>query len=64
LEYITVKQDLLEGRLGQPKGRGAIGRIISLGANASGTPGAVVDFGRGYAPDINLTELSPVSILP
>lgn len=57
-------QDTLEGRLDQPAGRGAIGRVISVTSDPKVTPAAKVDFGRGYAPGINLSELSLVSVAP
>jgi hypothetical protein len=56
-------QDTLEGRLGQPKGRGAIGKLVSISTGNDGVQAAVVDFGRGFAPGINLSELSLVSVV-
>ena len=56
-------QDTLEGRLGQPKGRGAIGKVVSVSTRDNGVQAAVVDFGRGYSPGINLSELSLVSVV-
>ena len=55
-------QDRLEGRLDQPKGRGAIGKVISISTGEDGPKAATVDFGRGYSPGINLSELSLVSV--
>jgi hypothetical protein len=63
---ITVRalvQDMLEGRLDQPKGRGAIGKVLSVSTGDSGEPVAVVDFGRDYSPGIYLSELSPVVLV-
>ena len=54
-------QDLLEGRLNQPEGRGAIGRVKSLGFAENGEPYAIVDFGRGYKIGIFLAELSSIN---
>ena len=56
-------QDILEGRLDQPKGRGAIGRVTSVSTGDHGAPLAIVDFGRGYSPGINLSELSLVNFV-
>jgi hypothetical protein len=56
-------QDILEGRLDQPKGRGAIGKIVSISTGNDDVPGAVVDFGRGYSVGINLSELRLVSVV-
>jgi len=53
-------QDILEGRMDQPQGRGAIGKVTSLGNN--GVDYAMVDFGNGYSVGINLSELSLVSV--
>ena len=57
-------QDTLEGRLGQPKGRGAIGKVVSISTGNNGIEAAVVDFGRGYSVGINLSELTLVSVVP
>ncbi len=57
-------QDILEGRLGQPKGRGAIGKVISISTGNNDVQAAVVDFGRGYSPGINLSELTLVRVVP
>lgn len=56
-------QDIFEGRLGQPKGRGAIGKVVSLIVGNNGGPVAMVDFGRNYSVGINVTELSLVSVV-
>ena len=56
-------QDILEGRLGQPKGRGAIGKVVSLSTGDNGQQVAMVDFGRGYSVGINLSELTLVSVV-
>lgn len=55
-------QDILEGRLNQPGGRGAIGRVTFVYAADNHKPLAVVDFGRGYSAIIYFSELSCVSI--
>jgi len=55
-------QDILEGRLNQPRGRGAIAKVKSMGSDAKGRPGAMVDFGRGYVVGINISELSLVAV--
>jgi hypothetical protein len=57
-------QDTLEGRLDQPKGRGAMGKVVSISTGNNDVPGAVVDFGRGYSVGINLSELALVSVVP
>lgn len=58
-------QDILEGRLDQPKGRGAIGKVVSLlPSGTDGKPGAMVDFGRDYTVPINLSELALVRVAP
>ena len=56
-------EDILVGRLGQPQGRGDIGKVVAMGSSPGGVPGAIVDFGRGYVVDINLDELSLVNIV-
>ena len=55
-------QDLLEGRLNQPEGRGAIGKVISVRNADNGQPVALVDFGRGYQVPIQESELSLVKV--
>jgi hypothetical protein len=62
IEVGSYVKDKLEGRLGQPEGRGAIGKVLLI-SSASGVPAAKVDFGRGYTPGIKLSELSPVKIV-
>jgi hypothetical protein len=58
-------EDIYEGRMNQPHGRGAIGKILSLGSDPNnGNPGATVDFGRGFVVGINLSELSLVQVNP
>ncbi|MGP8201888.1 MAG: hypothetical protein ACLQU4_20550 [Limisphaerales bacterium] len=57
-------QDILEGRTNQPRGRGAIGKVLSLGPNDSGDPCAQVDFGRGCVKGIMLRELSLIRFVP
>jgi hypothetical protein len=60
----TYVQDTLEGRLDQPKGRGAMGKVVSISTGNNDVPGAVVDFGRGYSVGINLSELALVRVVP
>ena len=57
-------QDILEGRLDQPKGRGAIGKVTSLMTGSDNIPAAKVDFGNDYSVNIRLSELSRVRITP
>jgi len=57
-------QDLLEGRLDQPMGRGAIGKVVSISTGNNNVKVAVVDFGRDYSVAISLSELSLVSVSP
>jgi hypothetical protein len=56
-------QDTLEGRLDQPKQRGAIGKVVSVSTGKNDVPGAMVDFGRGYSVGINLSELALVRVV-
>ena len=56
-------QDIFEGRLHQPKGRGAIGKVVSVETPEDGTPCAVVDFGRGYSVPIKLSELALLRVV-
>ena len=56
-------QDILEGRLDQPKGRGAIGKVTFISTGNNGVPAAMVDFGRGNSAGINLSQLSLVGIV-
>ena len=63
IEIDSFVQDILEGRLGQPEGRGAIGKVESLGVGENGRRYAIVDFGRGYIVGIFLAELSVVEII-
>jgi len=55
-------QDILEGRLNQPDGRGAIGKVISVSKGDNGQLVAMVDFGRGYRVNVQESELSLVNI--
>jgi hypothetical protein len=55
-------EDILDGRHDQPEGRGAIGKVISVSMDENKSPGAMVDFGRGYTVGISLAELSKVSL--
>jgi hypothetical protein len=57
-------QDTLEGRLDQPKSRGAIGKVVSVSTDPGGQQAAKVDFGRNYTVGISFSELSLVNILP
>jgi len=59
----TYVQDILAGRLNQPKGRGQIGKVASLAVNEDGRTVASVDFGRGYAVGIDISELSPIRFI-
>jgi RNA polymerase sigma factor (sigma-70 family) len=55
-------EDILDGRHNQPESRGAIGRVISVSMDENNSPGAMVDFGRGYTVGLALAELSKVSL--
>jgi hypothetical protein len=57
-------EDMLGGRLNQPLGRGAIGKVAALTENESGAPCAQVDFGRGHVAGIMLKELSLIQFVP
>jgi hypothetical protein len=59
-------QDIFEGRMNQPPGRGAIGKVTALStdANLPPPPAADVDFGRGYVIGVKLSELSLVQVSP
>ena len=57
-------EDTLDNREGVPFGRGAIGKVVSLGPGDDGAMGAMVDFGRGYVAGIKLTELSVIRFVP
>jgi len=56
-------QDTLEGRLNQPEGRGAIGKVVSVSTDANGQKVAKMDFGRNYSVPISFSELSLVNIV-
>lgn len=58
----TYVQDILQGRLDQPDGRGAIGKVVSVD-EFIGMEHAWVDFGRGCVEHIRTSELSPVRIV-
>jgi len=47
--------------LDQPQGRGAIGKVTSVGTS-NGRQYAMVDFGRGYSVGIYFSELSAVNV--
>jgi hypothetical protein len=53
-------QDTLEGRLNQPKGRGCLGKVVSMEPFGDGRLRATVDFGRGFLEAIFTSELSPI----
>jgi hypothetical protein len=55
----TYVQDTLDGRMGQPEGRGSIGKVMAVSAG-TGPPCATVDFGRGCTIGIMFSELSPI----
>ena len=55
--------DTLEGRLNQPEGRGAIGKVVSVSTDNNGQQVATVDFGRKYSVPISFSELSLVNIV-
>jgi hypothetical protein len=55
-------EDILTGRLGQPEGRGTVGKVVSVDTSDIGHESAQVDFGRGYTTTIYFTELSPVVV--
>ena len=56
-------QDILQGRLDQPAGRGLLGKVVSLYVDEQGRAVARVDFGRSWVVEIFATELSPIRIL-
>ena len=57
-------EDILPGRLQQPKGRGHIGKVKSFFVDENGRAVAMVDFGRGWVVGIFMPELSPIRIVP
>jgi biopolymer transport protein ExbD len=56
-------QDILQGRLDQPAGRGIIGKVASIYVDEQGRAVAKVDFGRGWVVGIFISELSPIRII-
>ncbi len=56
-------QDILPGRLGQPRGRGSLGMVLTMAANPEGQPVATVDFGHGYVVGIAASELAAVRLV-
>jgi hypothetical protein len=56
-------QDILQGRLNQPRGRGSLGLVLSMAANPEGRPVATVDFGHGCVVGIAASELAPVRLV-
>ena len=56
-------QDILEGRSGQPNGRGSIAKVMSIAVNDQGRSSATADFGRGYVVGIDVSELSLIRFL-
>jgi hypothetical protein len=66
-EEITVGSYVLdhyEGRLNQPIGRGAIGKVIAVSEDNGQPRAATVDFGRGFVVGVLFSELTPVQITP
>jgi hypothetical protein len=55
-------QDKYEGRMNQPEGRGAIGKVVSVTQGERGHLFALVDFGRGYRVGIYFGELALVDV--
>jgi hypothetical protein len=60
----TYVKDALEGRLNQPAGRGAIGRVVAVSPDDKPPRAASVDFGRGYVTGIDFRELTIVAVTP
>jgi len=56
-------QDLLEGRMNMPKGRGHVGKVVKTMTDAEGREHATVSFGRGFSTTIFFTELSPIRFI-
>jgi hypothetical protein len=52
-------EDTMLGRMNQPKGRGNIGKVMSIVID-NGTSCATVDFGRGCVEGIMFSELAPI----
>jgi hypothetical protein len=57
-------EDVLQGRLEQPAGRGAIGKVVSIYVDEQGRAVAKVDFGRGWVVGIFPSELALVRVVP
>jgi hypothetical protein len=55
-------QDILEGRLDQPVGRGALGKVVEV-KEENGHKAAIVEFQRGYKVPIQFSELTAVRII-
>ena len=55
-------QDIKQDRLNQPKGRGTIGKVLSVDEYL-GAPHSWVDFGRGYVLHIRMSELATIRIV-
>jgi len=53
-------QDILQGRLDQPAGRGVIGKVVSIYVDEQGRAVVNVDFGRGWVVGIFISELAPI----
>jgi len=53
-------EDSLEESIGQPKGRGRVGIVLSLGTNTAGRAIAGVDYGHGYYLGAYTSELCPL----
>jgi hypothetical protein len=66
-EPITIGsyvEDILDPRLNQPTGRGAVGKVLAISPPNGGPVAADVDFGRGYVTGIDVRELAAVTVLP
>jgi hypothetical protein len=56
-------QDILQGRMNQPKGRGSIGKVVFVNGNDGGSASATVDFGQGFIVGIACSELAPIRFI-
>ena len=57
-------EDILQGRLEQPAGRGAVGKVVSIYVDEQGRAVAKVDFGHGWVVGIFPSQLALVCIVP
>ena len=57
-------KDIFEGRQGQPSGRGAIAKVVSVMTDNYGRQVATLNFGRDYSAGIFFSELSLVRVVP